>query len=185
MIFREIDQGSKNVRIKTIAGCNRKRKCQESSDGNATKRIPTTGPYFETDSSSSDTEEESGFINLETMAATESVSEIPMVKPEPEIVVEETKTETVEQKEPDQKKPDMKPKPPEVSKPVHKTVFVPVNRLPEVQEGRLKLPILGMEQEIMEAINANNVVIICGATGSGKTTQVYYSDFWNIKFQIY
>ena len=40
------------------------------------------------------------------------------------------------------------------------------------QEARLALPILGEEQQIMEAINANQVVIICGETGSGKTTQV-------------
>ncbi|XP_072034599.1 probable ATP-dependent RNA helicase DHX37 [Amphiura filiformis] len=51
-------------------------------------------------------------------------------------------------------------------------VFVSLNRTPEIQEARLALPILGEEQQIMEAINANQVVIICGETGSGKTTQV-------------
>lgn len=40
------------------------------------------------------------------------------------------------------------------------------------QEARLKLPILAEEQVIMEAINENPIVIICGETGSGKTTQV-------------
>lgn len=40
------------------------------------------------------------------------------------------------------------------------------------KEARLKLPILAEEQVIMEAINENPVVIICGETGSGKTTQV-------------
>uniref|UniRef100_A0A672UVG8 Activating signal cointegrator 1 complex subunit 3 n=1 Tax=Strigops habroptila TaxID=2489341 RepID=A0A672UVG8_STRHB len=34
------------------------------------------------------------------------------------------------------------------------------------------LPILAEEQVIMEAINENPIVIICGETGSGKTTQV-------------
>ncbi|XP_015276340.1 PREDICTED: probable ATP-dependent RNA helicase DHX37 [Gekko japonicus] len=51
-------------------------------------------------------------------------------------------------------------------------VFIPVDRAPEIQEARLKLPILAEEQVIMEAINENPVVIICGETGSGKTTQV-------------
>ncbi|XP_075754590.1 putative ATP-dependent RNA helicase DHX37 isoform X2 [Pelodiscus sinensis] len=51
-------------------------------------------------------------------------------------------------------------------------VFIPVDRSPEIQEARLKLPILAEEQVIMEAINENPVVIICGETGSGKTTQV-------------
>ncbi|KFP56201.1 putative ATP-dependent RNA helicase DHX37, partial [Cariama cristata] len=51
-------------------------------------------------------------------------------------------------------------------------VFIPVDRSPEIQEARLKLPILAEEQVIMEAINENPMVIICGETGSGKTTQV-------------
>ncbi|XP_010140557.1 PREDICTED: probable ATP-dependent RNA helicase DHX37, partial [Buceros rhinoceros silvestris] len=51
-------------------------------------------------------------------------------------------------------------------------VFVPVERSPEIQEARLKLPILAEEQVIMEAISENPIVIICGETGSGKTTQV-------------
>ena len=40
------------------------------------------------------------------------------------------------------------------------------------QEQRLKLPILMEEQAVMEAINDHPVVIVCGETGSGKTTQV-------------
>ncbi|XP_043924460.1 probable ATP-dependent RNA helicase DHX37 [Protopterus annectens] len=51
-------------------------------------------------------------------------------------------------------------------------IFIPVHRSPEVQEDRLKLPILAEEQVVMEAIKENPVVIICGETGSGKTTQV-------------
>ncbi|NWR70549.1 DHX37 helicase, partial [Centropus unirufus] len=56
--------------------------------------------------------------------------------------------------------------------PCKPAVFVPVDRAPEIQEARLKLPILAEEQVIMEAISENRVVIICGETGSGKTTQV-------------
>ncbi|XP_049625154.1 probable ATP-dependent RNA helicase DHX37 [Suncus etruscus] len=51
-------------------------------------------------------------------------------------------------------------------------VFIPVNRTPEMQEERLRLPILSEEQAIMEAVAEHPVVIVCGETGSGKTTQV-------------
>lgn len=59
--------------------------------------------------------------------------------------------------------------PPPVAKPA---VFIPVNRTPEMQEERLKLPILAEEQAIMEAVAEHPIVIVCGETGSGKTTQV-------------
>lgn len=50
--------------------------------------------------------------------------------------------------------------------------FVTITRSPEIQEARLKLPVVGEEQKIMEAIHNNDLVVIYGATGSGKTTQV-------------
>ncbi|KAI1390920.1 P-loop containing nucleoside triphosphate hydrolase protein [Hypoxylon trugodes] len=53
-----------------------------------------------------------------------------------------------------------------------KAFSVPVQRKPEIQDARLKLPVVAEEQKIMEAIYNNNAVVICGATGSGKTTQV-------------
>jgi HrpA-like RNA helicase len=40
-----------------------------------------------------------------------------------------------------------------------------------IQAARLNLPVCGMEQEIVEAITLNDVVILCGETGSGKSTQ--------------
>lgn len=49
---------------------------------------------------------------------------------------------------------------------------VEVSRPPEVAEARILLPIVTEEQPIMEAVLLNPVVIICGETGSGKTTQV-------------
>lgn len=49
---------------------------------------------------------------------------------------------------------------------------VPASRPKEVEKQRQDLPIVMMEQEIMEAINENISVILCGATGCGKTTQV-------------
>ncbi|KAI3506137.1 hypothetical protein L1887_28493 [Cichorium endivia] len=60
------------------------------------------------------------------------------------------------------------PKPP--SAPT--TTVVHVCRPKEVEKKRMDLPIVMMEQEIMEAIYENISVIICGETGCGKTTQV-------------
>ncbi|KAI1824772.1 DEAH-box RNA helicase [Xylaria intraflava] len=53
-----------------------------------------------------------------------------------------------------------------------KAFSVLVERTNDIQEARLRLPVVAEEQRIMEAIHNNNVVIICGATGSGKSTQV-------------
>uniref|UniRef100_A0A5B7BJH8 RNA helicase n=1 Tax=Davidia involucrata TaxID=16924 RepID=A0A5B7BJH8_DAVIN len=49
---------------------------------------------------------------------------------------------------------------------------VHVSRPEEIENKRKDLPIVMMEQEIMEAINENTSIIICGETGCGKTTQV-------------
>ncbi|KAI0119332.1 P-loop containing nucleoside triphosphate hydrolase protein [Daldinia grandis] len=53
-----------------------------------------------------------------------------------------------------------------------KAFGIAIQRIPEIQDSRLKLPVVAEEQKIMEAIHNNNIVVICGATGSGKTTQV-------------
>ena len=47
-----------------------------------------------------------------------------------------------------------------------------LTRPAEVQASRMQLPVCAMEQEIVEAILQNDVVILCGETGSGKSTQV-------------
>ncbi|KIJ64431.1 hypothetical protein HYDPIDRAFT_28376 [Hydnomerulius pinastri MD-312] len=53
-----------------------------------------------------------------------------------------------------------------------KAKLVSVSRPADVEEARLLLPITAEEQPVIEAILLNPVVIICGETGSGKTTQV-------------
>ena len=54
----------------------------------------------------------------------------------------------------------------------HQTRTVLIKRPQDVEQARILLPIITEEQPIMEAILLNSVVIICGETGSGKTTQV-------------
>lgn len=53
-----------------------------------------------------------------------------------------------------------------------KAYSVAVSRTDDIQQARLKLPVVAEEQRIMEAIHNNDIVVVCGATGSGKTTQV-------------
>lgn len=56
--------------------------------------------------------------------------------------------------------------------PLNGTAYVSVDRPAEVQAARMSLPIAMEEHTIMEAVHANEVTIICGETGCGKTTQV-------------
>ena len=60
-----------------------------------------------------------------------------------------------------------------LSKDTFRKIFtVKVDRPPSMQEARHGLPVVAEEQKIMEAIHNNPTVVIWGATGSGKTTQV-------------
>jgi ATP-dependent RNA helicase DHX37/DHR1 len=73
--------------------------------------------------------------------------------------------------------PEMDPLPPELETKTatgatRRAFSVAVVRSPEIQEARLQLPVVAEEQKIMEAIHNNDVVVVWGATGSGKTTQV-------------
>ncbi len=47
-----------------------------------------------------------------------------------------------------------------------------VQRNSQIQTERLNLPIVKYEQEIMDKINYNLCTVICGETGSGKSTQI-------------
>lgn len=51
-------------------------------------------------------------------------------------------------------------------------INVQLNRPEGVDEIRSNLPIIEEEQVIVETIHENDAVIICGETGSGKTTQI-------------
>jgi ATP-dependent RNA helicase DHX37/DHR1 len=53
-------------------------------------------------------------------------------------------------------------------------IHIPIRRRPEISDTRAQLPVMREEQAIVEAINEapGNCVLICGETGSGKTTQI-------------
>ncbi|EKF37725.1 ATP-dependent RNA helicase, putative [Trypanosoma cruzi marinkellei] len=62
----------------------------------------------------------------------------------------------------------------ELAKYATKNVHILVCRNPEIEKTRKDLPVLREEQAIVEAINnsSRTCVLICGETGSGKTTQI-------------
>jgi ATP-dependent RNA helicase DHX37/DHR1 len=73
--------------------------------------------------------------------------------------------------------PEHDPLPPELevktaTDATRKAFSVAVHRSHDIQEARLQLPVVAEEQKIMEAVHNNDVVVVWGATGSGKTTQV-------------
>jgi len=56
--------------------------------------------------------------------------------------------------------------------PPQRTTNVPVERTEQIAASRMELPIVKEEDRIMEAIRGNAVTVLCGETGSGKTTQI-------------
>eukprot|EP00050_Salpingoeca_kvevrii_P021732 m.114735 g.114735 ORF g.114735 m.114735 type:complete len:1207 (-) comp9458_c0_seq1:121-3741(-) len=117
------------------------------------------------DSSSSDEDEEEADAEAETEAAkTKAAAEAEAAK------ASAAKTVVLPQKPHKPSAAELMARP--RVKPSAPAIAVPVQRTPEIQARRLQLPIIREEHTIMEAINQNDVIILCGETGSGKTTQV-------------
>lgn len=58
------------------------------------------------------------------------------------------------------------------SLPPQRTVHIAVTRTPEIEASRAELPVVKEEDRVMEVIRGHPVVVLCGETGSGKTTQI-------------
>jgi ATP-dependent RNA helicase DHX37/DHR1 len=107
---------------------------------------------------SSDTSEDEDIEDV-TMATESAAAIEENVSEEVEMkkVSESTPVEVMQVTEPIDRKP---------------ATYVHVERDAEIQAARYQLPILAEEQVIMETISDNDIVIIAGETGSGKTTQI-------------
>ncbi|TDH13023.1 hypothetical protein EPR50_G00052810 [Perca flavescens] len=151
----ELTDGDLGAKISSVSGANRKRKWKEEEEDE--EEEPKGEESSDLDTSSDEEEEEEQ----------EEVDETTEKEDKQEVKREQHETEQNGQNE---KISD--PEKVENKTPLQPAVFIPVDRSPEIQEARLKLPVLAEEQVIMEAVRENPCVVICGETGSGKTTQV-------------
>lgn len=152
-----IDNSDKpRVNVNSIAGSNKKRKRAESSDE-------------EDDSESENTDDmstDSEIDNEDIQKALEQHKKAQM-----EAKIEEFKKTHKNKIDSDDDEEKLAKE--EASKTSNRvTKYVHVERREEIKESRSKLPIITEEQAIMEKINENDIVILSGETGSGKTTQV-------------
>lgn len=53
-----------------------------------------------------------------------------------------------------------------------KPELIPVSRTEEIENARRDLPVFMHEREILESVENNLVTVVCGETGSGKSTQI-------------
>ncbi|XP_074495409.1 putative ATP-dependent RNA helicase DHX37 [Sebastes fasciatus] len=155
----EIKDGDSGPKISSLSGANRKRKWKEEEEDEEEEQKAEESSDLDT---SSDEEEEDEEVNETTeMTPCQETEDKQEVKEDQHKTEQDGQIEKIS----DQEKVEDKT----LSQPA---VFIPVDRLPEIQEARLKLPVLAEEQVIMEAVRENPCVVICGETGSGKTTQV-------------
>ncbi|XP_034548008.1 probable ATP-dependent RNA helicase DHX37 [Notolabrus celidotus] len=158
----EIKDGDSGPKISSLSGANRKRKWKEEEDEEEEQKAEEISDT-DTSSDESDEEEQNQTMESESKETPDPSQE---TENKQEVKDEQLKTEAGEQKKTsaEEKVQNKTPSQP--------AIFVPVDRAPDIQEARLKLPVLGEEQVIMEAVRESPCVVICGETGSGKTTQV-------------
>ncbi|XP_069563899.1 probable ATP-dependent RNA helicase DHX37 [Brachyistius frenatus] len=155
-------------KINSLSGANRKRKWKEENEDEEEEKAEESSDVDTSSEEEEEEEEDEKMTTTETSESKESTSPCQETVTKHEVREEQKAAEKDGQKEKktsDQEKVQIK----KLSQPA---VFIPVDRSPEIQEARLKLPVLAEEQVIMEAVRENPCVVICGETGSGKTTQV-------------
>lgn len=158
----EIKDEDSGPNISSVSGANRKRKWKEEEEEDEEDQKEEESS--DTDSSSDD-EDEGDEVNKSTeVDEDKKTSLLQQTEEKQKVAEQQPRTEQDEKSETKISEQSKKPSQP--------AVFIPVDRSPEIQEARLKLPVLAEEQVIMEAVRENPCVVICGETGSGKTTQV-------------
>lgn len=180
---RQAEQGSSKAvgKISAIKGAAKRKLLIEDEEALAAKRRDPNVVSLEEDDDSesdSDSESESGNEMTEEPNKTSAKEIVDDSKEKTNELADMPSTSTkIAEKECANStgsvdKTDIAPQPNKPAVPMRTTVYVPVHRDADVQAARLKLPILGEEQEIMETINENQIIIVAGETGSGKTTQI-------------
>lgn len=183
-----VTEETENKKFSSIAGAKKRLRLLKMDNAEKIKKKKydpnVVGLEESSEDSSSESEEESDDDEPEIVNGhDDKEKEIPKPVDKVDITVADTndsKAETVIEI-PDDTKENVKKNNKKVEKDVkvekkplleHPTVHVEVKRDPKIQVARLKLPILGEEQRIMELINENEFLIVAGETGSGKTTQI-------------
>ncbi|XP_061586057.1 probable ATP-dependent RNA helicase DHX37 [Cololabis saira] len=159
----EVEDGHSAPKISSVSGANRKRKWKEEEEDDEDDDEEEEEKAEESSDPNTSSSEEEEDDNTETNEPTETkppCQDTESTTNEKE-ALEEQKQKGMTDQELIQNKKQSEP-----------TVFIPVFRSPKIQEARLKLPVLAEEQVIMEAVRENPCIVICGETGSGKTTQV-------------
>ncbi|XP_053727943.1 probable ATP-dependent RNA helicase DHX37 [Synchiropus splendidus] len=159
-ILEETNEASK---ISSVSGANRKRKWEDDEEEEEQGDEDSSDVETSEDDDDANEDEKEGDMLSDVIKTEETASACQQPAEEISVKAAEEKSAGDEKAKTDQVQ--LKP----VSEPA---IFIPVERSPEVQASRLKLPVLAEEQVIMEAVKENPCVIICGETGSGKTTQV-------------
>ncbi|KAM3867931.1 putative ATP-dependent RNA helicase DHX37 [Diretmus argenteus] len=151
--------GGSGPKISSLSGANRKRKWIVEEEEEEQQKAEESSDL---DTSSNDEDEK----DTDTTKVCESEETTSPCKQE----VKKEEHETLKDGQNEKNVSDQNKVP--SKKPSQPAVFIPVDRLPEIQEARLRLPVLAEEQMIMEAVRENPCIVLCGETGSGKTTQV-------------
>lgn len=157
-ITDEVENGGRGPKISSLSGANRKRKWKVQQEDDEEDNAKEQSSDLDT-SSDEEVEDEEGEFKEAAPTTHESESNqgaMNEVSPKEE-------EQTLKKTEPNQPSHKITPQP---------AIFIPVDRLPDIQEARLRLPVLAEEQVIMEAVRENPFVVLCGETGSGKTTQI-------------
>ncbi|KAJ4445445.1 hypothetical protein ANN_07250 [Periplaneta americana] len=161
---KQVDEDEEEAHnINSIAGSQKRKRLlmlELDEEKTAEAKDPNVVGLETSSESSSDEDEEEDGEDEVTSAVEEEDTDTVSKNPKVEVATEAVSDEAVNKP---RKERHVASKP---------AVFVPVHRQADIQEARLRLPILAEEQVIMEAINENPVVVLAGETGSGKTTQV-------------
>ncbi|XP_034450852.1 probable ATP-dependent RNA helicase DHX37 [Hippoglossus hippoglossus] len=166
----EIKEGDSGPMVSSVSGANRKRKWKIEEEDDEEEQKAEESSDLDTSSDDDDVEGADEDVNKSTEMDEAKETTPPCQEPEDKEGAKKEQAKPEENGQSEKKVSDQEKVQNKIlSQPA---VFIPVDRLPEIQEARLKLPVLAEEQVIMEAVKENPCIVICGETGSGKTTQV-------------